>query len=195
MLSVVVLISGSGSNLRALLDATKNPLFPARVLAVGSDKPASGLEHADLFGVPTFVVEEKHFSNRDQWAETLAENISHFNPDLIVLAGFMKVLPESFVSKFSPRIINVHPALLPSFSGAHAVRDALAAGARETGASVHIVDAGVDTGPVLAQQAVTILPSDDEQSLHERIKLIEHKLLVDTVRSLAVKQLEPSEVG
>jgi len=193
MLSVVVLISGSGSNLRALLDVTKNPLFPARVLAVGSDKPASGLHHADLFGVPTFVVEERHFSNRDEWAEKLAENISHFNPDLIILAGFMKVLPQRFVSKFSPRIINVHPALLPSFPGAHAVRDALAAGARETGATVHIVDEGVDSGPVLAQQAVTILPADDEQSLHERIKLIEHKLLVDTVRSLAVKQLEPSE--
>jgi phosphoribosylglycinamide formyltransferase-1 len=195
MLSVVVLISGSGSNLRALLDATKNPLFPARVLAVGSDKPASGLDHADLFGVPTFVVEEKHFSNRDEWAEKLAENISHFNPDLIVLAGFMKVLPQSFVSQFSPRIINIHPALLPSFPGAHAVRDALAAGARETGATVHIVDEGVDTGPVLGQQAVTILPADDEKSLHERIKVVEHKLLVDTIRNLAVKQLEPSEVG
>jgi phosphoribosylglycinamide formyltransferase-1 len=195
MLSVVVLISGSGSNLLALLQATKNPLFPARVLAVGSDKPASGLDHADLFGVPTFVVEEKHFSNREAWAEKLAENISHFNPDLIVLAGFMKVLPQTFVSKFSPRIINVHPALLPSFPGAHAVRDALAAGARQTGATIHIVDEGVDTGPVLAQQAVTILPADDEQSLHERIKQIEHKLLVETVRSLAIKQLEPSEVG
>ena len=195
MLSVVVLISGSGSNLLALLQATKNPLFPARVLAVGSDKPASGLDHADLFGVPTFVVEEKHFSNREAWAEKLAENISHFNPDLIVLAGFMKVLPQTFVSKFSPRIINVHPALLPSFPGAHAVRDALAAGARQTGATIHIVDEGVDTGPVLAQQAVTILPADDEQSLHERVKQIEHKLLVETVRSLAIKQLEPSEVG
>ena len=195
MLSVVVLISGSGSNLLALLEATKNPLFPARVLAVGSDKPASGLEHADLFGVPTFVVEEKHFSNRDEWAEKLAKNISHFNPDLIVLAGFMKVLPASFVAKFSPRIINIHPALLPSFPGAHAVRDALAAGARETGVTIHIVDEGVDTGPVLAQQTVTILPADDEQTLHERIKLIEHKMLVETVRDLAIKQLEPSKVG
>lgn len=195
MLSVVVLISGSGSNLLALLEATKNPLFPARVLAVGSDKPASGLEHADLFGVPSFVVEEKHFSNRDEWAEKLAKNISHFNPDLIVLAGFMKVLPASFVAKFSPRIINIHPALLPSFPGAHAVRDALAAGARETGVTIHIVDEGVDTGPVLAQQTVTIFPADDEQTLHERIKLIEHKMLVETVRDLAIKQLEPSKVG
>jgi phosphoribosylglycinamide formyltransferase-1 len=195
MLSVVVLISGSGSNLLALLQATKNPLFPAKVLAVGSDKPAPGLEHADLFGVPTFVVEEKHFANRDSWAEKLGENISHLDPDLIILAGFMKVLPKSFVAKFSPRIINIHPALLPSFPGAHAVKDALASGARETGATVHIVDEGVDTGPILAQEAVIVLPADDENTLHERIKLVEHKLLIDTVKFLASKQLEPSKVG
>jgi len=195
MLSVVVLISGSGSNLLALLKATKNPLFPAKVLAVGSDKPAPGLEHADLYGVQTFVVEEKHFANRDSWAEKLGENISHLDPDLIILAGFMKVLPKSFVAKFSPRIINIHPALLPNFPGAYAVRDALASGARETGATVHIVDEGVDTGPILAQEAVTVLPADDENTLHERIKLVEHKLLIDTVKFLASKQLEPSKVG
>ena len=195
MLSVVVLISGSGSNLLALLQATKNPLFPAKVLAVGSDRPAPGLEHADLYGVPTFVVEEKHFANRDSWGEKLGENISHLDPDLIILAGFMKVLPKSFVAKFSPRIINIHPALLPSFPGAHAVRDALASGARETGATVHIVDEGVDTGPILAQEAVIVLPADDENTLHERIKLVEHKLLIDTVKFLASKQLEPSKVG
>ena len=195
MLSVVVLISGSGSNLLALLQATKNPLFPAKVLAVGSDRPAPGLEHADLYGVPTFVVEERHFANRDSWAEKIGENISHLDPDLIILAGFMKVLPKSFVAKFSPRIINIHPALLPNFPGAHAVRDALASGARETGATVHIVDEGVDTGPILAHEAVTVLPSDDENTLHERIKLVEHKLLIDTVKFLASKQLEPSKVG
>jgi phosphoribosylglycinamide formyltransferase-1 len=195
MLSVVVLISGSGSNLLALLQATKNPLFPAKVLAVGSDKPAPGLEHADLYGVPTFVVEEKHFANRDSWAEKLGENISHLDPDLIILAGFMKVLPKSFVAKFSPRIINIHPALLPSFPGAHAVKDALASGVTETGATVHIVDEGVDTGEILAQEAVTVLPADDENTLHERIKLVEHKLLIDTVKFLASKQLEPSKVG
>ena len=127
MLSVVVLISGSGSNLLALLKATKHPPFPARVLAVGSDKPASGLEHADLYGVLTFVVEEKHFGDRDKWANKLAANISHFDPELIVLAGFMKVLPKSFVAKFHPRIINIHPALLPSFPGAHALRHVLSA--------------------------------------------------------------------
>lgn len=195
MLSVVVLISGSGSNLLALLKATKNPLFPAKVLAVGSDKPAPGLEHADLYGVPTFVVEEKHFANRDSWAEKLGENISHLDPDLIILAGFMKVLPKSFVAKFSPRIINIHPALLPNFPGAYAVRDALASGARETGATVHIVDEGVDTGPILAQEAVPVLPADDENTLLRRIKLVEHKLLIDTVKFLASKQLEPSKVG
>jgi phosphoribosylglycinamide formyltransferase-1 len=195
MLSVVVLISGSGSNLLALLQATKNPLFPAKVLAVGSDKPAPGLEHADLYGVPTFVVEEKHFANRDSWAEKLGENTSHLDPDLIILAGFMKLLPKSFVAKFSPRIINIHPALLPNFPGAHAVKDALASGAKETGATVHIVDEGVDTGEILAQEVVTVFPADDENSLHERIKLVEHKLLIDTVKFLASKQLEPSKVG
>lgn len=195
MLSVVVLISGSGSNLLALLKATKNPLFPARVLAVGSDKPASGLEHADLYGVPTFVVEEKHFTDRDRWAEKLADNIAHFDPDLIVLAGFMKVLPKSFIEKFSPRIVNIHPALLPSFPGAHAVKDALAAGARETGVTIHVVDVGVDTGPILVQEKVTIFPADDEKTLHERIKLVEHRLLIETVEFLASKQLETSQVG
>lgn len=195
MLSVVVLISGSGSNLLALLKATKNPLFPARVLAVGSDKPASGLEHADLYGVPTFVVEEKHFTDRDRWAEKLADNIAHFDPDLIVLAGFMKVLPKSFIEKFSPRIVNIHPALLPSFPGAHAVKDALAAGARETGVTIHVVDDGVDTGPILVQEKVTIFPADDEKTLHERIKLVEHRLLIETVEFLASKQLETSQVG
>jgi phosphoribosylglycinamide formyltransferase-1 len=189
------LISGSGSNLLALLQATKNPLFPAKVLAVGSDKPAPGLEHADLYGVPTFVVEEKHFANRDSWAEKLGENISHLDPDLIILAGFMKLLPKSFVAKFSPRIINIHPALLPNFPGAHAVKDALASGAKETGATVHIVDEGVDTGEILAQEVVTVFPADDENTLHERIKLVEHKLLIDTVKFLASKQLEPSKVG
>jgi len=191
MLSVVVLISGSGSNLLALLQATKNPLFPAKVLAVGSDKPAPGLEHADLYGVPTFVVEEKHFANRDSWAEKLGENISHLDPDLIILAGFMKLLPKSFVAKFSPRIINIHPSLLPSFPGAHAVRDALASGAKETGTTIHIVDEGVDTGPILGQKSLAVLPSDDEASLHERIKVLERKLLVETIQALALKQLDP----
>ena len=191
MLSVLVLISGSGSNLLALLKAAEHPLFPAKILAVGSDKPASGLAHADLYGVPTFVVEPAKFSDTQSWAKKLEENISHYNPDLIVLAGFMKILPSSFVHTFTPRIINIHPSLLPSFPGAHAVRDALASGAKETGTTVHIVDEGVDTGPILGQQSLSVLPSDDESSLHERIKVLERKLLVETIQSLALKQLDP----
>jgi phosphoribosylglycinamide formyltransferase-1 len=191
MLSVLVLISGSGSNLLALLQAAEHPLFPAKILAVGSDKPASGLAHADLYGVPTFVVEPAKFSDTKSWAKKLEENISHYNPDLIVLAGFMKILPSSFVQKFSPRIINIHPSLLPRFPGAHAVRDALASGAKETGTTIHIVDEGVDTGPILGQQSLAVLPSDDEASLHERIKVLERKLLVETIQSLAQNQLDP----
>ena len=191
MLSVLVLISGSGSNLLALLKAAEHPLFPAKILAVGSDKPASGLAHADLYGVPTFVVEPAKFSDTQSWAKKLEENISHYNPDLIVLAGFMKILPSSFVHTFAPRIINIHPSLLPSFPGAHAVRDALASGAKETGTTIHIVDEGVDTGPILGQQSLAVLPSDDEASLHERIKVLERKLLVETIESLALKQLDP----
>ena len=191
MLSVLVLISGSGSNLLALLQAAEHPLFPAKILAVGSDKPASGLAHADLYGVPTFVVEPAKFSDTQSWAKKLEENISHYNPDLIVLAGFMKILPSSFVNTFSPRIINIHPSLLPSFPGAHAVRDALASGAKETGTTIHIVDEGVDTGPILGQKSLAVLPSDDESSLHERIKVLERKLLVETIQSLALKQLDP----
>ena len=191
MLSVLVLISGSGSNLLALLKAAEHPLFPAKILAVGSDKPASGLAHADLYGVPTFVVEPAKFSDTQSWAKKLEENISHYNPDLIVLAGFMKILPSSFVHTFAPRIINIHPSLLPSFPGAHAVRDALASGAKETGTTIHIVDEGVDTGPILGQQSLAVLPSDDESSLHERIKVLERKLLVETIQALALKQLDP----
>jgi phosphoribosylglycinamide formyltransferase-1 len=191
MLSVLVLISGSGSNLLALLKAAEHPLFPAKILAVGSDKPASGLAHADLYGVPTFVVEPAKFSDTQSWAKKLEENISHYNPDLIVLAGFMKILPSSFVHSFAPRIINIHPSLLPNFPGANAVRDALASGAKETGTTIHIVDEGVDTGPILGQQSLAVLPSDDESSLHERIKVLERKLLVETIQSLALKQLDP----
>lgn len=190
MLSVVVLISGTGSNLLALLKAADHPLYPVRVLAVGSDKAAEGLAHADLYGVPSFVVEPSRFSDVESWSKKLQENIEHFNPDLIVLAGFMRILPPSFIDRFGPNIINTHPSLLPLFPGAHAVRDALAAGSRETGVTIHVVDAGVDTGPVIAQKSVTVMPADDEASLHERIKTEERKLLVDTVLSIAEKRTE-----
>lgn len=185
MLSVVVLISGSGSNLRALLDAAANPLYPARILAVGSDNPATGLEHAELHGVPTFVVEPGRFESREAWADALLANIKHFEPDLVVLAGFMKILPPNFVQALSPNLINTHPSLLPEFKGAHAVRDALAAGATRTGVTIHVVDEGVDTGPHLAQAEVQIHPGETEAALHERIKVVERELLVDVVKQFA----------
>jgi phosphoribosylglycinamide formyltransferase 1 len=190
MLSVVVLISGSGSNLLALLKAAENPLYPVRILAVGSDRAAEGLAHADLFGVPTFVVERDRFDNIESWSAKLRENIQHFNPDLVVLAGFMKILPPSFVESFGSNIVNTHPSLLPLFPGAHAVRDALAAGASQSGVTIHVVDNGVDTGPIIAQRSVNVLPADDEQSLHERIKVVERELLVETVLGIAEKRIE-----
>jgi phosphoribosylglycinamide formyltransferase 1 len=190
MLSVVVLISGAGSNLLALLKAADHPLYPVRILAVGSDGAAEGLAHADLYGVPTFVIEPTRFSDVESWSKKLQETIEHFEPDLIVLAGFMRILPPSFIERFGPNIINTHPSLLPMFPGAHAVRDALAAGARETGVTIHVVDSGVDTGPIIEQKTITVFPADDVASLHERIKVEERKLLVDTVLSIAEKRTE-----
>ena len=193
MLSIVVLISGSGSNLRALLEACDNPLYPAKIVAVGADNPAVGLAHAEQFGVPTFVVEPGLFDSRENWAEVLLGNLQYHKPDLVVLAGFMRVLPEGFVSALSPNIINLHPSLLPAFPGAHAVRDALSAGASTTGATVHIVDAGVDTGPVLAQREIAIAFGITESDLHEQIKTIERSLIVEVVSQIAEGKLNLSE--
>jgi len=193
VLSIVVLISGSGSNLRVLLEACDNPLFPAKILAVGSDKPAEGLSHAEEYGVPTFVVEPELFDSREKWSEVLLRNVQYHNPDLVVLAGFMKVLPAGFVSALSPNLINMHPSLLPAFPGAHAVRDALAAGASVTGATVHIVDAGVDTGPVLAQREVAVANGVSESDLHEQIKTMERALIVEVVSEIAEGKLNLAE--
>ncbi len=193
MLSIVVLISGSGSNLKALLEACDNPLYPAKILAVGADNAAAGLAHAEQFGVPTFVVEPGLFDSREQWSQMLLENVRYHNPDLVILAGFMKVLPENFVSELSPNLINLHPSLLPAFPGAHAVRDALAAGASNTGATVHIVDAGVDTGPVLAQREVAIVAGISESELHEQIKVVERSLIVEVVAEIAEGKLNLAE--
>jgi phosphoribosylglycinamide formyltransferase-1 len=189
MLSVVVLISGSGSNLNALLEATENPLFGAKIVAVGSDNAADGLALAERFGVPTFVVSPGSFDTRENWANVLMQNIDHFNPDLIVLAGFMRILPSNFVSAYSPNLINTHPSLLPAFPGGHAVRDALYAGAKTTGVTIHVVDEGVDTGPHIAQRQVEVLPDDNEFELHERIKVQERELLINTVRDIAQNKI------
>jgi phosphoribosylglycinamide formyltransferase-1 len=185
MFSVVVIISGGGSNLRALLTAAASPLYPAKVVAVGSDKAASGLEHAEEFGVPTFVVEPSRFESREAWAEVLLSNIEFHKPDLVVLAGFMKVLPANIVNKLTPRMINLHPSLLPDFPGAHAVADALAAGASVTGATIHIVDEGVDTGRILTQASMAVTPGISEIDLHEQIKLVEREQLVQVVQDIA----------
>jgi phosphoribosylglycinamide formyltransferase-1 len=195
MLSVVTLISGSGSNLQALLKACDNPLYPAKMLAVGSDNVAAGLMHAEQHGIPNFVVEPQRFESREAWAEVLASNIRHLNPDLIVLAGFMKILPESFVREFYPRVINLHPSLLPKFPGAHAVRDALDAGESVSGCTLHVVDALVDSGPIIDFRSVSIESGDSESSLHEKIKTEEKKMLTDAVRAIAEKRINLEEIG
>ena len=195
MLSIVVLISGSGSNLRALLEACDNPLYPAKILAVGADSPASGLEHAEEFGVPTFVVSEGNFDSREAWASRVLDHVQFLKPELVVLAGFMKILPEAFVEALSPRLINLHPSLLPEYPGANAVRDALAAGATKTGSTIHLVDRGIDTGPVISQRELEILPGETKTELHERIKVIERKHLVDVVKQIAMQEIKLEEIA
>lgn len=183
---LVVLVSGSGTNLQALLDATADPTYPAEVVAVGADvDDAFGLVRASDAGIPTFVVRPGDHPDRAAWDVALTDAVAAHDPDWVVCAGFMRILGAHAVSRFSARIVNTHPALLPSFPGAHGVRDALAYGVKVSGCTVHLVDAGVDTGPVLAQAAVAVEEGDDESSLHERIKVVERELLVSTVAALA----------
>jgi phosphoribosylglycinamide formyltransferase-1 len=190
VLTVAVLISGAGSNLRALLDAAAEPDFPARVVVVGADREADGFAHAEDYGIPTFMVPWVQFDTREEWGEELGTQLGVWQPDLVVLSGLMRLLPQPLVDEWSPRIINTHPAYLPEFPGAHGVRDALAAGVAQTGASVIIVDNGVDSGPILAQERVPVLPGDDEHSLHDRIKPVERRLLIDVVRRVATGELD-----
>lgn len=185
MLKVVVLISGGGSNLRALLDRTHDADFPVRVVAVGADRVCAGLEHARGEGIPSFVTDYRAYASRDEWGAALADAVRGFEPDAIVLSGLMRLLPTAFLAEFLPRIVNTHPAYLPEFPGAHAVRDALAAGVPETGASVIVVDDGVDSGPILARERVRIEPGDTEATLHERIKIVERRLLEAVLLDLA----------
>lgn len=179
---VVVLVSGGGSNLAALLEAQRDPAWGARVVGVVSDRAGVGaLEIARAAGVATAVVAPRDFPDREAWDRGVAHAVGVFEPAWVVTAGFMRILGAPFLDRFAHRVINTHPALLPSFPGAHGVRDALAHGVRVTGCTVHLVDAGVDTGPILAQRAVEVLPGDDEATLHERIKVAERALLVDVV--------------
>ena len=190
MLRVVVLISGGGSNLRALLERSAHADYPAHVVAVGADRPADGLEHAEHFGVPTFTVPYGSFPNREAWGEELLTTIRQWQPDLVVLSGLMRLLPPGVVEALAPAIINTHPSYLPEFPGAHGVREALTAGVEQTGASVIVVDAGIDSGPILRQERVPVLPGDNEHSLHERIKPVERRLLIDVVRDIATGALD-----
>ena len=194
MLSLVVLISGGGSNLRALLEASEDAEFPARVIAVGADRDADGFEHAENFGVPTFSVAMSNFADRDAWGDALLEQIRVWAPDLVVLSGFMKLLPPHVVEALAPNLINTHPAYLPEFPGAHAVRDAIAAGVTETGASVIVVDNGVDTGPIISQERIPVLDGDTEASLHERIKPVERRLLVQAILDIANDTIDLKEL-
>jgi phosphoribosylglycinamide formyltransferase 1 len=177
---IVVLVSGSGTNLQALIDAASDPAYGLRILAVGADRAGiTGLHRAGAAGIPTFVCRVEDFATRAEWDASLAQRLDDHGPRFVVSAGFMKLLGPQVLTRYT--VLNTHPALLPAFPGAHAVRDALAAGVATTGCTVHVVDAGVDTGPVLAQSTVPILEGDTEESLHERIKAAEHPLLVELV--------------
>jgi phosphoribosylglycinamide formyltransferase-1 len=195
VLSIVVLISGGGSNLRALLEASEDAEFPARVVAVGADRDADGLAYAEEFGIPSFTVPFSSFDDREAWGDALLEQISQWQPDLVILSGFMRLVPPRVVEAFSPHLINTHPAYLPEFPGAHGVRDALAAGVTQTGASLIVVDNGVDAGPIISQERVDVHPGDTETALHERIKPVERRLLIDAVLDIANGHIDLKELA
>lgn len=179
---IVVLISGAGSNMLALVRACRAGEVPAEVVAVVADRPCEGLEHARAEGVETAALDPRGFPSREEWSAALLELVRTFAPDLVVSAGFMRILSPVFVQAFAGRLINLHPSLLPAYPGAHAVRDALEDGARVTGTTVHFVDEEVDHGPSILQREVPIEPGDDEQTLHERIKAVEHGMLAEACR-------------
>jgi phosphoribosylglycinamide formyltransferase-1 len=182
---VVVLASGSGSTLQALIDAAGRPDYPAHVVAVGSDRRGiTALERATEAQIPTFVAAPDQYLDRAAWDSALADAVAVYRPDLVVLAGFMRLVGPAFLERFGGRVINTHPALSPSFPGMHGPRDALDYGVKITGCTIFVVDGGVDTGPIVAQTAVPVLDDDDEATLHERIKQQERELLVQVVADL-----------
>ena len=183
---LVVLVSGSGTNLQALLDACADPAYGATVAAVGADRDdIEGLARAERAGVPTFVRRVRDYTSREHWDRALADSVAAFEPDLVVSAGFMKLVGEDFLDRFGDRTVNTHPALSPAFPGMHGPADALAHGVKVTGATLFLVDRGVDTGPIVAQVAVPVEDDDDETALHERIKVAERRMLVTTVGRMA----------
>lgn len=183
---LVVLVSGSGTNLQALLDAAADPAYGAEVVAVGADRPGiEGLARAERAGVPTFVQRVGDHPDRGAWDAALAEEVAAHEPDLVVLAGFMKLVGQGFLARHGGRVVNTHPALSPSFPGMHGPADALAHGVKVTGCTLFVVDAGVDTGPIVAQSAVPVEEDDDVEALHERIKVAERAMLVTAVGRMA----------
>jgi len=185
-LRLVVLVSGAGTNLQALLDACRDPSYGAQVVAVGADRPRiEGLARAERAGVPTFVERVPDHHSRADWDRALTAACAAHRPDLVVLAGFMKLTGESFLAEFGGRCLNTHPALSPSFPGMHGPADALAYGVKVTGATLFVVDAGVDTGPIVAQTVVPVEDGDTVESLHERIKVAERAMLVETIGRMA----------
>ena len=193
---LVVLVSGGGTNLQALIDATTStPDYGAEIVAVGSDRDdIEGLARAERAGIPTFVVQPAEFDDRVDWDLELAEAVAAHEPDLVVLAGFMRLVGPAFLGLFGGRTINTHPSLLPSFPGMDAPRDALEHGVKITGATLFVVDDGVDTGPIIAQVPVPVLDDDDVESLHERIKTSERAMLVEWVGRLVHEALDHSNL-
>jgi phosphoribosylglycinamide formyltransferase 1 len=182
---LVVLISGSGSNLQALINATSDSAYGARVVAVGSDRDGiAGLEHAEAAGIPTFVDPVKAYATREEWDRALTAHVAEHKPDLVISAGFLKLVGAHFLAEFGDRYINTHNALLPAFPGIHGPRDALTYGVKIAGATLFFVDAGVDTGPIIAQVSVPVLDDDTEETLTERIKVAERAQLVEFVGRL-----------
>lgn len=189
---LVVLASGTGSLLNSLLAAAQDD-YPARVVAVGVDRDCRATQVAAEANIPAFAVRVGEHPTRDDWDAAITEATAAHQPDLVVSAGFMRILGPQFLSRFNGRILNTHPALLPAFPGAHGVRDALAYGVKVTGCTVHLVDAGVDTGPILAQQPIEVRDGDNEETLHERIKVVERQLLVDVVAAIATRGVTVTE--
>ena len=183
---LVVLVSGSGTNLQALIDASADPAYGARVVAVGSDRDdIEGLARADRAGIPTFVRKLKGYATREDWDRSLSDAVAGFEPDLIVSAGFMKLVSPEFLARFGGRMVNTHPALSPSFPGMRGPHEALEYGVKITGCTLFVVDGGVDTGPIVAQTVVPVEDEDDVESLHERIKVAERAMLVENVGRMA----------
>ncbi|MCB0898098.1 MAG: phosphoribosylglycinamide formyltransferase [Actinobacteria bacterium] len=178
---IAVLISGTGTLLQSLID---DPHRGYEIAVVAADRPASGLQRATAAGIPTLVASPADYPDRAAWSTALADLLAEFEPDWVVSAGFMRILEAVFLDRFPQRVVNSHPALLPAFPGAHAVADALAYGVKVTGCTVHLVDSGVDTGPIVAQRSVPVARDDDEDSLHERIKQVEWQLLPEVVNHL-----------